>query len=87
LPLITVFIKRKARKHFDSLPKDTQDRVTCAIRVLRNEGLTGNLDIKQLKGLPNAFRIRIGDYRIFLELTSKDVAEIYAIKIRKNAYK
>jgi mRNA-degrading endonuclease RelE of RelBE toxin-antitoxin system len=57
------------------------------MRDLRNEGLNSNLDIKQLKGLPNAFRIRVGDYRIFLELTSKDVAEIYAIKLHKNAYK
>jgi mRNA-degrading endonuclease RelE of RelBE toxin-antitoxin system len=87
LPLITVFIKRKARKHFDSLPKDTQDRAACAIRVLRNDGLYGDLDIKQLKGLPNAFRIRVGDYRIFVEFTAKDVAEIYAIKLRKNVYK
>jgi len=87
LPALTIFIDRKAQKQFDNLPKNIQTKVADAIRILRNEGFYGNLDIKKLKGSPDNFRVRVGTYRILFELTPTDTIEIHAIMLRKNAYK
>ena len=82
-----VIVSQRAEKQFFCLPKDIQDRVFCALRVLQNEGLYGELDVQKLQGSSNLFRIRVGTYRILFELCSKNVIKIYAILPRKTAYK
>ena len=87
MPSYTVIVSKRAEKQFFSLPKDVQDRVLCALRILQNEGLYGKLDIQKLQGSANLFRIRVGTYRILFELDSENVIKIYAMLPRKNAYK
>jgi mRNA interferase RelE/StbE len=86
LPTTIVFIDRKAQKQLDKLPKNIQNKVTIAIDILHEEGLSKKLDIKKLKGLPNSFRIRVGTYRILFQLAPQNIIEIYAILPRKTAY-
>ncbi|MDR1992196.1 MAG: type II toxin-antitoxin system RelE/ParE family toxin [Nitrososphaerota archaeon] len=87
MPSSTVIVSKRAEKQFFSLPKDAQDRVFCALRILQNEGLYGKLDIQKLQGASNFFRIRVGTYRILFELYTENAIKVYAILPRKNAYK
>lgn len=82
-----VVVSKRAEKQFVGLPKNVQDRVFCALRVLQNDGLYGELDIQKLQGSANLFRIRVGTYRILFEFSLENVIKIYAILPRKNAYK
>jgi mRNA interferase RelE/StbE len=86
LPASLVFIDGKARKQLDKLPKNIQNKVSSAIDILQEEGLSKKLDIKKLKGLSNSFRVRVGTYRILFELSYENVIEVYAILPRKTAY-
>jgi len=86
LPANSVFIDRKALKQLDKLPKNTQNRIGNAIDVLQNEGFSKRLDIKKLQGLINRYRIRVGKYRILIELQADNIIEVYTILPRETAY-
>lgn len=86
MPANSVFIDRKALKQLDKLPKNAQNRIGNAIDVLQNEGFSKRLDIKKLQGLINRYRIRVGKYRILIELQADNIIEVYAILPRETAY-
>lgn len=86
MPANSVFIDRKALKQLDKLPKNTQNRIGNAIDVLQNEGFSKRLDIKKLQGLINRYRIRVGKYRILIELQADNIIEVYTILPRETAY-
>ena len=55
-----------ADRQFRNLPKDVQERLTPHIDALiRNPRPSG---IKKLKGDDNAYRLRVGDYRVLYEI-------------------
>ncbi|MHA1984982.1 MAG: type II toxin-antitoxin system RelE family toxin [Candidatus Hodarchaeales archaeon] len=82
-----VLISSKAEKQFMSLPSEIQISIRELFTLLQEEGLTANLDIKKLKGYPNYYRIRIGDYRIRMEFEKPDKLLIYWIGKRSKAYR
>lgn len=54
-----IFIKKRAKKFIDKLPKNERLRIVKAIELLPY-----GENIKKLKGNDDLFRLRIGDYRI-----------------------
>lgn len=56
-------LSKKAQKFIKAQQPKQQERILKAIYKLPNEG-----DIKALAGKSNAYRLRVGDYRIIYEL-------------------
>jgi len=87
LPKNSVFIERKAQKQLEKLPKETHKRIVEALRILQDESFSAKLDIKKLQGYRNHYRLRIGKHRMLFELTADKTTIVYAILLRKQAYK
>lgn len=60
-----VLIERLARRTIEKIAQPHQDRVTHAIRNLRNDPRPPG--VRKLVGRP-VWRIRVGDYRILYEI-------------------
>lgn len=59
----TIKLTKSAKKFICSQQPKQQERILNAINKLPAEG-----DIKPLSGKTNAYRLRVGDYRIIYEL-------------------
>ena len=59
----TVEVRKQAEKFIESQPPHQQARIMSAIAKLPFVG-----DIRQLKGRKEAYRLRVGDYRIMYQL-------------------
>lgn len=79
---------KSARKEFDALPSDIQDKTVEALTFLSKNPFSELLRIKKLKGAPSLYRIRIGDYRVVYEIR-QNVLVILVIKIghRREVYR
>jgi mRNA interferase RelE/StbE len=79
-------IKDSARKHIARLPKSDQRRVMAAIADLadtpRPEG------VRKIGGADNAYRIRVGDYRVVYEIIDR-IVTVYIVRVahRKDVYR
>lgn len=62
----TVNFSKKAEKAYQKLPGDVRRRVDQKLEYLRNT--PRGPDTKKLQGYPNAYRTRVGDYRIIYEI-------------------
>jgi mRNA interferase RelE/StbE len=55
------------------------------------EGLTGNprtLHTEKLEGSPNAYRLRVGEYRILFTIDDRThIVTVYRIRHRREAYR
>ncbi len=81
---IVVWLK-SAHKSFEKLPLSTQKSIIKQIDVLVS--LHENSDIKKLKGYPNLYRLRVGDYRIIFSVDSqKKQICISAVGHRRDIY-
>ncbi|MCE4615398.1 MAG: type II toxin-antitoxin system RelE/ParE family toxin [Desulfurococcales archaeon] len=83
----TVNLTKKALKHLRELDEPIRNRILEALVTLQDYGFTGRLDIKKLRGYRNHYRIRIGEYRVLFELEKPNTITVYAIILRKKAYK
>lgn len=54
-----IIILKRAKKFIDRLPMNDKRRIVDAI-----ERLPDGTDIKPMKGSPDLYRLRVGDYRI-----------------------
>lgn len=83
-----VEFKKSARKEFDKLPSQIQQKVIEALNFLSQNPYSELLQIKKLKGIESLYRIRIGDYRILYEIENKRLLVI-VIKIghRSDVYR
>jgi len=80
-----VLITRPARKDLESFPAKTQDRILGAIEDLRKNPRPRGC--KKLQGRENAYRIRVGIYRVIYEIHGKDLLVLVVrIRHRKGAY-
>ena len=80
-----VLLAKAARKELTSLPVLVHDNIIEALSKL--SVAPRPIGCKKLKGQKNAWRIRIGDYRVIYEIEDK-VLRILVIAIghRKNIY-
>ena len=79
-----VLIEKNAIKEIKKYPANDIQRIKNAIKKLPD--FPAGMDVKKLAGTRNIYRVRIGNYRILIEL------EVYTIKViavlrRKKAYK
>lgn len=78
-----IIIEKKAEKFILKQPKEQQLKILSAINKLPVSG-----DIKQLKGHPGIFRLRVGTYRILYAVDNGNLI-IYIIDVgnRGDIYK
>jgi mRNA interferase RelE/StbE len=72
-----------ALRDFDALDRVTQGRVIAA---LERFAATGHGDVKRLQGRVRDFRLRVGKWRVFLDLDTPEAVLVTAIDNRGQAY-
>lgn len=80
-----VFLERKASKKLEKIEQPHRDAIKNKITKLK-DGFAPELDIKKLKGYPNHYRLRVGQYRILFKLLEDYIIIVFAILPRKKAY-
>ncbi len=81
-----VLLSKAARKQLNTLPVFIHNKIIEDIAALANTPRPPGC--KKLKGQKNAWRIRIGDYRIIYEIEDKQLRIlVIAIGHRKDIYK
>lgn len=80
-----ISITKQAAKDLEVLPKQTQSKIATAIDGLANEPRPPGC--KKLRGATNAYRIRVGDYRLIYTVED-DRLTVAVLKIghRKDIY-
>jgi len=72
----------KAKKKYFKLPFNIRNLINTKLKDLQSEK---RVDIKKLQGYKSCFRLRIGGYRILLELRD-DVWIVFDIDSREKVY-
>jgi mRNA interferase RelE/StbE len=71
-------VKKPAHKSVRRAPRPERERLARALEEMARDPFAG--DVVPLKGAPNSFRRRVGDWRIFFDVDRKsrsvDVTEI-----------
>jgi mRNA interferase RelE/StbE len=80
-----VVFSRSAQKELESLPTEVINRITSKIEELKVEPRPDGC--KKLKGQPNHWRIRVGNYRVIYSIDDDSrVVEIIMVCHRSQAY-
>lgn len=72
----------KAKKKYFKLPFNVRNLINTKLKDLQNEK---RVDIKKLQGYKSSFRLRIGGYRILLELRN-NIWIVFDIDSRGKVY-
>jgi mRNA interferase RelE/StbE len=76
-----LILARDAEKQLARLPRRDLDRLATALVAMRDDPYSG--DVKRLVNQPNAFRRRVGDYRVLFDIDpGRERVEIAAIERR-----
>ncbi|MBK9214917.1 MAG: type II toxin-antitoxin system RelE/ParE family toxin [Chloracidobacterium sp.] len=88
MSVYTVEFVKSAEKEFLKLPKKIRDRFVEALKLLAISPFSELLKIKKLKGTDDAYRIRIGEYRLIYKI-EQDVLTVLVIKVghRREVYR
>jgi mRNA interferase RelE/StbE len=79
-------IKPSVLKDLQPIPKDPRGRLALAIIELSREPRPSSA--KKLSGTGNAYRIRVGDYRVLYEIAeSENVVRVMAVGHRREVYR
>ena len=82
----TVSVERKALKALGTIPTRYRQRITQSIDALAEEPRPDGC--KKLKGTPDLYRIRIGDYRVVYEVRDAElVVLVVRLGDRKDIYR
>lgn len=85
MPAYEILLSKAARKQLDNLPVFITNKIIEDIAALA--GTPRPTGCKKLKGQKNAWRIRIGDYRVIYEIEDKLLRIlVVAIGHRKDIY-
>lgn len=81
-----VEILRGALKQLKKIPSELQEHIQIKIDDLATEPRPNG--VKKLKGKENAYRIRVGDYRVIYDIFD-DLLVVNVVEVghRKNIYK
>jgi mRNA interferase RelE/StbE len=81
-----VQFKPIASRQFDSLPREIQKRVALKIDALRDN--PNPAGCKKLTGLPDVWRIRVGDYRVVYQVQGQTcIVLVLKIGHRREVYR
>lgn len=76
---------KKANKQFQSLPAQVKQRIALKVESLAQEPRPNG--VTKLSGEDNAYRIRVGDYRIVYSIFDEEVVIlIFRVSHRRDAY-
>ncbi len=79
-----VFLSRKAAKALEDSPSEMRRRLDEKIfELCRTAFPTG---CRKLRGAQNAYRLRVGDYRVLYAILTKDEILVFKISRRETAY-
>jgi mRNA interferase RelE/StbE len=81
-----VTLKRSAARTISRLDKPTVQRMQEALHKLAENPDRRDLDVKPLTGEPNAYRLRVGDWRVLFERQGDHII-VQAVRSRGDAYK
>lgn len=86
--MYTVEFVKSAEKDFLRLPKKIRDRFEEALKLLAISPFSEILKIRKLKGADDAYRMRIGEYRLIYKI-EQDVLIVLVIKVghRREVYR
>ena len=73
----------RAIKDLKTLPKPEAGRIVDKLQGLE-ESLTG--DIKKLTNISPGYRLRVGNYRVLLEIERRNII-VYRVKHRRESYR
>lgn len=72
--MVRIFISRSAERELARLPHEIQRRFAQAIDELAKDPRPRpGLDIRPLRGMKGAWRLRVGDYRAIYELGDEEL--------------
>jgi mRNA interferase RelE/StbE len=81
-----IVLKARASQELEQLPPTVLKRIRAAIAKLRNDPSPPGC--KKLFGSDNAWRLRIGDYRLLYEVYDDELlVRVFRISHRKEAYR
>lgn len=88
MSVYTVEFTKSAEKEFLRLPKKVRERFAEAFKLLSISPYSELLKIKKLKGTDDAYRIRIGEYRLIYKI-EQQVLTVLVIKVghRREVYR
>ncbi len=78
-----VTLSKTSQKALEQLGEPMQRRV---IKAIYQYALTGIGDIKHLAGRSGRWRLRVGDYRVIMEVT-EEVIEVLRVGHRREVYR
>lgn len=80
-----LLLARSAERDLERLPRVIQDRAIRAIDALAKTPRPAG--VKKLRGTPDLWRIRVGDYRVIYRIDKKQrLVDVIHIRHRKDAY-
>lgn len=84
----TIEFVKSARKEFERLPAKIRAKTAEALNLLALNPYSELLKIKKMKGAPDLYRIRLGEYRVLYELRN-DRLVVVVIKLghRREVYR
>ena len=88
--LYHVSVDRRAEKDLKKVPEHIIDRFSKILDELEVDPINRRpgVDTKNIKGYPNTFRIRIGDYRVLYSVDGRNhIVRITTVVHRKKAYR
>jgi mRNA interferase RelE/StbE len=88
--LYHVLVDKRAEKDLKKIPEYIADRFSRILDELEIDPINrrSGANIKKLKGHPNVFRVRIGDYRMLYFVDDKNyTVRVITVVHRKKAYK
>jgi mRNA interferase RelE/StbE len=83
-----ILYRRDAVKALRRMQRAKAEDINAAIRLIAADPWAANNNIRPLRGVPNGFRVRIGDWRVSYTLDrSGGVLEVFEIAPRGGAYR
>jgi len=76
---MNLVISSRAKKDLTKLDKATLKRIKLSLHKLLTAPET--VDLRKLRGEPDKWRVRVGDYRIIMRIGSKEET-IYVLRVR-----
>ncbi len=80
-----VFLSRKAAKALQQTPYEIKQRLEEKMSELLQTPYPAGC--RKLRGAANAYRLRVGDYRILYAIVAKDEILVFKITLRETAYR
>ena len=78
-----VTLSKTSQRAIEQLGESIRRRV---VKAIYQYAMTGMGDVKHLAGRPGRWRLRIGDYRVIMEVT-EEIIEVLRVGHRREVYR